>query len=75
MQIILLLFYVMAAQVAQGSVLAAGQIYGVGTLTPSILIWLGFLLYSPILCCFFYLGSLMSTSAGKEGVGCSEAQV
>jgi len=48
-------------QMFQGTVLAAGQIYGVGTMAPSVLIWLGFLAFSPLLSLFFFIGSLVGT--------------
>lgn len=49
----------------EGTLLAAGQIYGVGTVDASILVYLGFLLFSPLLTIFFYMGSLIGTVAGK----------
>uniref|UniRef100_A0A6A7GFM4 Urea transporter 2-like n=1 Tax=Hirondellea gigas TaxID=1518452 RepID=A0A6A7GFM4_9CRUS len=51
-------------KVMEGTVLAVGEVYGVGSMTPSILIWLGFLLYSPILSCCFYVGSLIGCCMG-----------
>lgn len=52
-------------QVMRGTVLAAGQVYGVGSITPSILIWLGFTAYSPILAVCFYIGSVIGTMMGS----------
>lgn len=62
-------------KVMEGTLLAAGQIYGVGTVDASILVYLGFLLFSPLLTIFFYMGSLIGTVAGKcrtifEGRAC-----
>ncbi|XP_042222463.1 urea transporter 1-like isoform X2 [Homarus americanus] len=52
------------SKVMEGTLLAAGQIYGVGTIDPSILIYLAFLLFSPVLTIFFYMGSVIGTIIG-----------
>ncbi|KAK7073816.1 hypothetical protein SK128_027505, partial [Halocaridina rubra] len=52
------------SKVFEGTLLAAGQIYGVGTIDASILIYLGFFFYSPLLTVFFYFGSLIGTLIG-----------
>ena len=49
----------------QGSFLAAGQIYGVGTMDSSILIFLGFLVFSPFLSVFFFGGSIIGSVLGE----------
>lgn len=49
----------------KGTVLATGQIYGVGTIDSSILIYLAFFLYSPLLTLFFYMGCIVGTVIGK----------
>ncbi|XP_042865955.1 urea transporter 2-like [Penaeus japonicus] len=51
-------------KVFQGTLLASGQIYGVGTVDSSILVWLGFFLFSPLLSVFFYMGSVIGTMIG-----------
>ncbi|XP_071538841.1 urea transporter 1-like [Panulirus ornatus] len=51
-------------KVMEGTLLAAGQIYGVGTIDSSILIYLGFLVYSPLLTVFFFMGSVIGTVTG-----------
>lgn len=51
-------------KVMEGSVLAAGQIYGVGTMDASILILLGFLVFSPLLTLFFLIGSVIGSLLG-----------
>ncbi|XP_045129673.1 urea transporter 2-like [Portunus trituberculatus] len=51
-------------KVAEGTVLAAGQIYGVGTMDSSILVLLGFLVFSPLLTTFFLLGSIIGSTLG-----------
>ncbi|XP_066948789.1 urea transporter 1-like isoform X1 [Macrobrachium rosenbergii] len=51
-------------RVMEGTLLAAGQIYGVGTVDSSILIYLAFLLYSPLLTIFLYIGSIIGTIIG-----------
>ncbi|KAK4291182.1 hypothetical protein Pmani_035977, partial [Petrolisthes manimaculis] len=51
-------------KVMEGTLLAAGQVYGVGTIDSSILVYLAFLLYSPLLTIFFYMGSVIGTIAG-----------
>ncbi|XP_018022749.1 urea transporter 2 isoform X2 [Hyalella azteca] len=48
-------------KVLEGSVLAAGQVYGAGNMASSIIIWLAFFLYSPILSVVFYLGSIIGS--------------
>ncbi|KAK3858569.1 hypothetical protein Pcinc_035255 [Petrolisthes cinctipes] len=51
-------------KVMEGTLLAAGQVYGVGTIDSSILVYLAFLLFSPLLTIFFYMGSVIGTVAG-----------
>ncbi|XP_063847942.1 urea transporter 1-like [Scylla paramamosain] len=51
-------------KVMEGSVLAAGQIYGVGTIDSSILVLLGFLVFSPLLTTFFLLGGIIGSVLG-----------
>lgn len=51
-------------KVFEGTLLASGQIYGVGTVDSSILVWLGFFLFSPLLTVFFYMGSVIGTMIG-----------
>ncbi|XP_037782691.1 urea transporter 2-like isoform X1 [Penaeus monodon] len=51
-------------KVFEGTLLASGQIYGVGTVDSSILVWLGFFFFSPLLTVFFYMGSVIGTMIG-----------
>ncbi|XP_068239824.1 urea transporter 1-like [Palaemon carinicauda] len=51
-------------KVMEGTLLAAGQIYGVGTVDSSILIYLAFFIYSPLLTIFLYIGSIIGTLIG-----------
>lgn len=51
-------------KVMEGTLLAAGQIYGVGNIDSSILIYLGFLLFSPLLTIFCFMGSIVGTVIG-----------
>lgn len=51
-------------KVMEGTLLAAGQIFGVGTIDSSILIYLGFLVYSPLLTVIFFMGSVIGTVIG-----------
>ncbi|KAF2357538.1 Urea transporter [Trinorchestia longiramus] len=49
------------SKVFEGSIVAAGQVYGVGNLTSSVIIWLAFFIYSPILTAAFYTGSTIAS--------------
>lgn len=51
-------------KVMEGTLLAAGQIYGVGSIDSSILIYLGFLLFSPLFTIFMFMGSIIGTVIG-----------
>ena len=48
----------------KGAILAAGQVYGVGNINSSIMVWLGFLLYSPLLTLHFFIGSIIGSVGG-----------
>lgn len=62
-------------KVMEGTVLAAGQIYGVETIDSSILVWLGFFCYSPLLVIFFYAGSLIGALFGVLASSASYIEV
>ena len=48
-----------------GTVKAIGQVYGINSISGSILLWIGYLLYSPLLFVLLYAGSLVGAVLGK----------
>ena len=54
-----------------GTVKASGQVYGIDSVVGSILIWIGFLIYSPLLTIMLYIGSLIGALLGTLHNYCS----
>ena len=57
-------------QVFEGSIFTVGQVYGVGSMTSCILIWIGFFVYSPIQSICLFFGGATGTLMGESNAWC-----